>query len=89
MLYSEYHKIYKRSEIMNKKMSNEKFRIILLPIIAVVLILAIVLPIAANSYSATLDMTLGRGKRHVVELDDVPKEATQYYDVKFPTLPRK
>ena len=65
-------------------MSNEKFRIILLPIIAVVLILAIVLPIAANSYSATLDMTLGRGKRHVVELDDVPKEATQYYDVKFP-----
>ena len=69
---------------MNKKMSNEKFRIVLLPIIAVILILAIVLPVAANSYSATLDMVLGRGKRHVVELDNVPKESTQYYDAKFP-----
>lgn len=69
---------------MNKKMSNEKFRIILLPIIAVLLILAIVLPIVANSYSATLDMILGRGARHVVELDDVPAESTQYYDAKFP-----
>ena len=48
---------------MNKKMSNEKFRIILLPIIAVILILAIVLPVAANGYSATLDMVLGRGQR--------------------------
>ena len=48
---------------MNKKMSNEKFRIILLPIIAIVIILAIVLSVAADIYSASLDMVLGRGVR--------------------------
>lgn len=66
------------------KMSNEKFRIILLPLIAVVTILAIVLSFAASAYSATLDMALGKGKRHVVEVENVSKEAAQYYEAKFP-----
>lgn len=67
-----------------KKMSNEKFRIILLPIIAVLLVLVIVLSLAANTYSATLDMALGRGKRHIVEVENVSKEALEFYETKFP-----
>lgn len=67
-----------------KKMSNEKFRIVLLPIIAVLLALAIVLSVAANTYSATLDMALGRGKRHIVEVENVSKEALEFYETKFP-----
>lgn len=69
---------------MSKKMSNEKFRIILLPIIAIIAILAIVLSVAANIYSASLDMVLGRGKRHIVNVDNVSAEATEYYKPKFP-----
>ncbi len=69
---------------MKQKMSNEKFRIILLPIIAIVVILAIMLSVAANVYSATLDMVLGRGKRHVVNIDNVSEDAVEYYAAKFP-----
>ena len=69
---------------MNKKMSNEKFRIILLPIIAIVIILAIVLSVAADIYSASLDMVLGRGTRHIVNVDNVSAEATEYYKAKYP-----
>lgn len=66
------------------KMSNEKFRIIVLPVIAVVLVLAIVLTMAANAYSATLDMVLGKGQRHIVDVENVSKEALEYYEEKFP-----
>lgn len=66
------------------KMSNEKFRIIVVPIVAIILILAIVLSMAANTYSASLDLVFGKGERHVVDVDDVSEEATQYYDVQFP-----
>ena len=66
------------------KMSNEKFRVILVPIVAIIVILAIVLSMAASAYSATLDMVFGRGKRHVVNVDDINEESTQYYDVMFP-----
>lgn len=69
---------------MKRKMSNEKFRVILLPIIAIIAILAIVLSVAANIYSATLDMTLGRGMRHIVGIDNIPTEATEYYSPSFP-----
>ncbi len=61
------------------KMSNERFRIILMPIIAIIAILAVVLTMAASTYSATLDMVLGRGQRHVVEVENISAEATQYY----------
>lgn len=69
---------------MKTKMSNEKFRVVLIPIIAVICVLGIVLTMAANAYSASLDMALGRGRRHVVKIDGVSPEATEYYDVKFP-----
>lgn len=44
------------------KMSNEKFRVIVLPIVAIIVVLMIVLSMAANTYSAQLDMALGRGQ---------------------------
>lgn len=66
------------------KMSNEKFRVIVLPIVAIIVVLMIVLSMAANTYSAQLDMALGRGQRHVVDADNISEEATEYYDVLFP-----
>lgn len=66
------------------KMSNEKFRVIVLPIVAIIVVLMIVLSMAANTYSAQLDMALGRGQRHVVAADNISEEATEYYDVLFP-----
>lgn len=66
------------------KMSNEKFRVIVLPIVAIIVVLMIVLSMAANTYSAQLDMALGRGQRHVVAADNISEEATEYYDVMFP-----
>ncbi|MBO4989038.1 MAG: glycoside hydrolase family 3 C-terminal domain-containing protein [Clostridia bacterium] len=66
------------------KMSNEKFRIIVAPILAIVLILAVVLSMAANVYSAALDMAFGKGERHVVDVENVSKEALEFYEVKFP-----
>lgn len=53
------------------KMSNEKFRVIVLPIVAIIVVLMIVLSMAANTYSAQLDMALGRGQRHVVDADNI------------------
>ncbi len=69
---------------MKTKMSNDKFRIILIPIIAVLAVLVLVLSIAANTYSATLNMVLGRGKRHVAQVENVSSEALEFYDVKHP-----
>lgn len=66
------------------KMSNEKFRIIVLPIVAIIVVLVIVLTMAANIYSAALDMAFGRGKRHVVQTGNVSEEAAEYYDAMFP-----
>ena len=69
---------------MKLKMSNEQFRIIVMPIIAIVLILAIVLTVAANTYSASLDMVLGKGERHVENISNLSPEAAEYYEAKFP-----
>lgn len=69
---------------MKLKMSNEQFRIIVMPIIAIVLILAIVLTAAANIYSASLDMVLGKGQRHVENISNLSPEAAEYYEAKFP-----
>lgn len=43
------------------KMSNEKFRVIVLPIVAIIVVLVIVLTMAANTYSAALGLAFGRG----------------------------
>ncbi len=70
---------------MKQKMSNEKFRIIVLPIVAIIVVLILVLTLAATTYSAALDLALGRGQRHVVEINDnVSADAAEYYKAKFP-----
>lgn len=66
------------------KMSNEKFRVIVLPIVAIIVVLVIVLTMAANIYSAALDMAFGRGQRHVVQAENVSEEAAEYYEALFP-----
>ncbi len=66
------------------KMSNEKFRVIILPIVAIIIVLIIVLSMAANTYSAQLDMALGRGQRHVVEAENISEDAAEYYNALYP-----
>ena len=66
------------------KMSNEKFRVIVLPIVAIIVVLVIVLTMAANTYSAALDLAFGRGQRHVVDAGNVSEEAAEYYEALFP-----
>lgn len=63
-------------------MSNKKFRLIVIPILALLVVLVTAFTTAAATYSSALDLSLGRGQRHVVDVTGIPAESTQYYDVK-------
>lgn len=65
------------------KMSNFKFRVIVMPIMALLIIAVLVTTILANMYPASLDWYLGRGKRNVVELTGITKSDTEYYENKY------
>lgn len=65
------------------RMSNFKFRVILLPIIAFLIIIVLLATIMANIYPAALDWYLGRGTKHVVEIEGVAREDTEYYKNNF------
>lgn len=65
------------------KMSNFKFRVIVIPIVAFLTVVVLVGTILANIYPAALDWYLGRGERHVVETDGVSKEDVEFYENKY------
>lgn len=65
------------------KMSNFKFRVIVIPIVAFLTVVILVGTILANIYPAALDWYLGRGARHVVEIDGVSKEDVEFYENKY------
>ena len=69
---------------MKQKMSNFKFRAILIPIIAFFLVLIIGVTCAAEFFAPSLDTYLGRGDRVVVGGGDYSEEDTDYYGQKFP-----
>ena len=52
-----------------KRMSNFKFRVILIPIVAFFVVACLIGTIVANMYSGALDWQLGMGEKHIVQVD--------------------
>lgn len=61
------------------KMSNRRFRGILIPVMSIVGVLAVVATVAANMMSSTLDTYLGKGQGHVIQKEGVEDWDTEYY----------
>lgn len=64
---------------MKQKMSNQIFRRIWIPILAVLVTIAIVGTIAANMFSAVLDSYLGRGELHLEYAEGTDNWDSEYY----------
>ena len=61
-----------------QKMSNKTFLCIWVPILAILLATIIAVTCVMNAYSVTLDNFLGRGERHVTNV-----EGTETWDLEF------
>ena len=66
-----------------KKMSNKRFMAILIPIMAALVVLAVVLTCVANYWSVVLDVYLGKGTRYTVNTVDTTGLDLDYYDVLY------
>ena len=64
---------------VKKRMSNRTFRMIVIPIVAVLLVVIIAVTMAANMFSGYLDIALGRGEKHVVTIEGSENWDTDYY----------
>ena len=62
------------------RMSNKKFRTILVPVVSLMGAVAVIATITANQYSASLDFALGRGEKHVLSVEGVSKEDVTFYE---------
>ena len=65
------------------KMSNRKFRAILIPIMSIVLVLAVIANVACNMLASTLDTYVGKGGTYI----STPREAqgidAAYYNERY------
>ena len=64
---------------VKRRMSNRTFRMIVIPVIAVLLVVIIAVTMAANMFGGYLDMALGRGEKHVVTIEGSENCDTDYY----------
>lgn len=62
------------------KMSNRKFRTIMVPVASLLIALPVIGTITANQYAASLDFAFGKGEKHIVEVEGLTKEDTAYYE---------
>ena len=62
------------------KMSNKRFRIIMIPIMSIVAISTITATILLNSFSLQIDSMLGKGKMHVETAEGTENWNTNYYE---------
>ena len=62
------------------RMSNKKFRTILVPVVSLMAAIATIATITANQYSASLDFALGRGQKHVEQINGISKEDVTFYE---------
>lgn len=62
------------------RMSNKKFRTILVPVVSLMAAIATIATINANQYSASLDFALGRGQKHVEQINGISKEDVTFYE---------
>jgi beta-glucosidase len=66
-----------------KKMSNRRFRAVVIPVVALVTVLCVGVTIAAQYWSASLDTYLGKGERRVQTASDVADWDAEYYDQRY------
>lgn len=71
---------------MKLKMSNRKFRAICIPIMAVLLIAAIIGSIVASRFAAVLDSYLGRGELHIEYAEGTENWDSHYYTAQTSSL---
>lgn len=67
------------------KMSNARFRTIIVTIMVIVLALTAIITQTALDYAASLDWALGRGERQIKSLGELDESQTQYYDSDYET----
>lgn len=65
------------------RMSNKRFRAIMIPILSLLLVLAAALTAVANYWRVALDAYLGRGEAHIVNTTDTSNLDLDYYDVQY------
>ncbi len=65
------------------KMSNKRFLIIMVPILVVLLAAIIVVTAVMNFFAPLMDAFLGKGTRHIMEVEGTSDWDTQFYDVKY------
>lgn len=70
---------------MHKKMSNARFRTIIISIIAILVAFATIATQTALTFSASLDFALGRGERHIENLGNTDPSDAVYYDSDYAT----
>lgn len=68
------------------KMSNKRFRLILIPIMAVILVTAVAATTVMNYFSVSMNVYLGRGERHVENVEGADEWNTSYYDQRYDTV---
>lgn len=61
------------------RMSNKKFRTIMVPVVSLLAAVATIASITASQYSASLDFAFGRGEKHVATAEGISKEDTTFY----------
>lgn len=67
------------------KMSNLKFRTILVPLAVLSISVPMILTITANEYSASLDFALGRGTKHTETVGNVSADKLAFYEHNYKT----
>ena len=65
------------------KMSNKRFLIIVVPVLAVLLALIIAATAVMTHFAPLMDGTFGKGTRHVLEAEGTENWDTEYYDIKY------
>lgn len=65
------------------KMSNARFRAVMIPILCLLVAAAIVATSLANTWRGTLDVYLGKGDAHITNVTDTSNLNLDYYDVQY------
>lgn len=67
------------------KMSNKKFRTILVPITTILMATGVIATITANQYSASLDFAFGRGEKHIESIEGIEQKDLEFYERNYAT----
>ena len=66
-----------------KKMSNVKFRTIMVPAATLLFATGLIATITANQFSASLDFAFGRGEKHIEQVEGISQSDVSFYERRF------